>query len=176
MPRVESESLMTNLLFKALFNHLGQPESIVGEGKSARFSLRRDLDTGSCQAEGSLEYTLPSGKTLSHKNDILISLSGERYVAFEVKFLSSVTDQFKARSYDMMHLKQEFGGRVSGIMVYAHFPGKGIRIEQARLISYPFDHFFGFDAEELFAGENKEIADSFLPIIQAVSKFISETN
>jgi len=170
MPGEKSEYIVRDLLFKALFNHLGQPESIVGEGKSARFSLRRDLDTGSCQAEGSLEYTLPSGKTLSHKNDILIVLSGERYVAFEVKFLSSVTDQFKARSYDMMHLKQEFGGKVSGIMVYAHFPGKGISIEQAQLISYPFDHFFGFNAEELFA------EDLFLPVIQAVKKFISETS
>ena len=169
MPGEKSEYIVRSLLFKALFNHLGQPESIVGEGKSARFSLREDLDNGNCQAEGSLEYALPSGETLSHKNDILISLSGGRYVAIEVKFLSSVTDQFKARSYDMMHLKQEFGGKVSGIMVYAHFPGKGIGIEQARLISYPFDHFFGFNAEELFA------EDLFLPVIQAVRKFISET-
>jgi len=169
MPRGESETIVTNLLFNALFDHLGQPGSIVGEGKSAHFSLKEDLDSGSCHAEGSLEYALPSGKTLSHKNDIVISLSGERYVAIEIKFVSSVTDQFKARSYDMMHLKRKFGGKVSGIMVYAHFPGKGISIERAQLISYPFDHFFGFNAEELFA------EDLFLPIIQTVRKFISET-
>ena len=105
----------------------------------------------------------------------LIALSGERYVAIEIKFMSSVTDQFKARSYDMMHLKQEFSGRVSGIMVYVHAPGSGISIERARLISYAFDHFFGFNFDELFAEGNKEIADSFLPIIQTVRKFISET-
>ena len=81
MPRVESETIVTNLLFKALFGHLGQPGSLLGEGRSARFRLKEDLDSGSCQAEGSLEYALPSGKTLSHKNDILITLSGERYVA-----------------------------------------------------------------------------------------------
>jgi len=170
MPRVESETIVTNLLFNALFDHLGQPGSLVGEGKSARFNLREELNTGSCQAEGSLEYALPSGKTLSHKNDILVSLSGERHVAIEIKFVSSVTDQFKARSYDMMHLKRKFGEQVSGIMVYAHFPGKGISIERAQLISYPFDHFFGFNAEELFA------EDLFLPVIQAVKKFISETS
>lgn len=104
MAKQESEYIVRDLLFDALFEHLGQPGSREGKRQSARFKLQGDFGEGNCQTEGSLEYALPSGEELSHKNDILVSLSNGRYVAIEVKFLSAVTDQFKARSYDMLYL------------------------------------------------------------------------
>ncbi len=42
----------------------------------------------------------------------------------------------------MLHLKQTFGERLCGIMIYAHSKGS---TESARAICYPFDLFFGVD-------------------------------
>lgn len=120
-----------------------------GEGEMARFRVKASLGGGTCSAEGALTYVLPSGLRLEHRSDILLSLPTGKHVALEMKFQSAVTDQFKARSYDMLHLKQALGTLVVGIMVYVHMPGKGIRTERARAISYPFDYFFGLEAADL---------------------------
>ena len=61
----------------------------------------------------------PSGDKFCHKNDILLRSGTNEYLAIECKFLSPVSDQFKARPYDMLKLKREFGDKVIGIMVYA---------------------------------------------------------
>jgi hypothetical protein len=87
-----------------------------------------------------------SGDKVCHKNDILLRSGTNEYFAIECKFLSPVSDQFKARAYDMLKLKREFGDKVIRIMViYAHVPGCGIGLQEAELFCYPFDHFVGFE-------------------------------
>jgi hypothetical protein len=100
MAREESEGLVRDILIKVLAERLGEPGTIRGEGTSASFTLKAPLG-GTCRAEGALDYTLPDGLTVSHKSDIQIELGSRRYFALELKHLSAVPDQFKARSYDM---------------------------------------------------------------------------
>ena len=117
---------------------------------------------GECQIEGSLTYLLASGHKISHRNDILLTHGSKQCFAIECKFLSAVSDQFKARSYDMLQLKRELGRNVVGIMVYVHLPGPGLSLETARAFCYPFDHFLGFDLrrpEEFAALQWHQLAD-----------------
>ena len=71
-----------------------------------------------CQTEGEVLYKIPNGGTLTHKSDITITNSEtptesytlnpqHRFVSIEVKH-KSVTDQFKSRSYDMLHMGKTY--------------------------------------------------------------------
>ncbi len=148
MARQESEGLVRDILIKVLAERIGEPDTIRGEGTSASFTLKATLG-GTCRAEGVLDYTLPDGLTISHKSDIQIELSSGKYLAVELKYLSAVPDQFKARSYDMFHLKRTLGNRLCGIMIYLHVPGVGIGINRAGSICYPFDHFLAIETRNL---------------------------
>ena len=148
MPREETENLVRDILIRILAERIGDPGTTCGEGKSASFTLKASIGVGTCRAEGILEYTLPDGLSLSHRSDIQIELAGGKYLALELKHLSAVTDQFKTRSYDMLHLKRMLGDKVCGIMIYLHVPGGGIGIERARAICYPFDHFWGIEVRD----------------------------
>ena len=145
MARERSEYLVRDAVFHHLLHRLGREETLVGHGKEARFLLHERFGNCECRAEGKLTYELPSGRKLSHTNDILLECNSTRFFGIECKFLSAVTDQFKCRSYDMLHLKKTFAEQLVGIMVYVHFRGNCLSLEQAREICYPFDHFFGFD-------------------------------
>lgn len=149
MAREETENLLRDLLLRALYERVGMPGSFEGEGKDARFRLEESSGGGTCRPEGSLDYTLPSEATLSHKSDILVSSADGKRIAIELVFLSSVTDHFKARSYDMLHLKQAYGSNLRGVMVYVHFPGAGIGIKAARAICYPYDEFHSAEPRKL---------------------------
>ena len=146
-PESYEESLQ-GFLVAALFARVGEPGTMTGAGKTARFEIKKSLGGGMCQAEGTLDYMLPSGRSLSHKNDILISLPHKKYVAVELKWVSNVTDQFKARAYDMLHLKQALGEQLRGIMVYLRTGQGGLSTDQAQAISYPFDVFFGIENQD----------------------------
>jgi hypothetical protein len=146
-PESYEESLQ-EFLISALYARVGEPGTLRGEGKSAHFEIKKSLGGGTCAAEGSLEYELPLGRKLSHKNDILILLPGKRYVALELKWASNVTDQFKARAFDMLHLKKAFGDRLCGVLVYLRTGQGGVSVEQAKAISYPFDVFFGLEHQD----------------------------
>lgn len=145
MAREESEGLIRDRCFRELFNRLGQPETLSGTGKAARFELRELYGPGDCRVEGKLSYTLPSGEKIFHTNDILLSRGSSQFFAIECKCLSAVSDQFKARVYDMLQTKRTLGEQVIGIMVYAHVPGCGIGLQTAKAFCYPFDHFVGFE-------------------------------
>ncbi|MDR0551769.1 MAG: hypothetical protein LBG72_07095 [Spirochaetaceae bacterium] len=121
----ESENALVDFIFPLLKAHID------------------DLSGIQIIKEGSLDYTLPNDKTLSHKSDILICRTDKRYVSIEVKYRSAVTDQFKCRSFDMLHLKQKYGANILGVLIFLKSTGKGISVEQARDISYPFDVFWG---------------------------------
>jgi hypothetical protein len=62
----------------------------------------------------------------------LIERANGTWLGLELKHLSAVTDQFKCRSYDVLHLKQTLGTKLCAIMVYLHVPGaNGISINRA---------------------------------------------
>lgn len=148
MPRQDSEGKLRNYLFETLYTDLAPGQSVLEDG-TPHFEFTCQVGKGECTREGSLSYSLPSGLLLSHKSDILISLPTDIYLSVELKFLSAVTDQFKTRSYDMMHLKRSLGTKVSGVMVYVRVPGVGISINRAQAICYPFDYFVGLKATDL---------------------------
>jgi hypothetical protein len=143
--REETEDLIRDRCFQELFYRLGQPDTLSGTGKTARFELREPHGPGDCRVEGRLSYTLPSGEKIFHTNDILLSRGSSQFFAVECKFLSAVSDQFKARAYDMLQMKRTLGEQVIGIMVYAHVPGCGIGLQTAKAYCHPFDHFVGFE-------------------------------
>jgi hypothetical protein len=140
MTRESTEQLLRDSGFHALRQAIG----CAGESGTRAFNIDRRFGGGVCEVEGSLTYNLPDGRPISHKSDLLLRLPNAAYIALELKFLSAVSDQFKARAYDMLHLKQRFGGRLLGILVYVHLPGNGVGLEQAKAISYPFERFLGF--------------------------------
>ena len=148
MERDYSEGVIRDFLFQILCDRIGKMGTMRGEAKVASFKVKGSFGGGICSVEGALDYTLPTGSKHSHKNDILIESASGKYIVLEVKFLSSVPDQFKARSFDMLNLKRTFGKQLVGIMVYLHVPRAGISAEQAHAICYPFDHFFGLEARD----------------------------
>ena len=148
MERDYSEGVIRDFLFQILCDRIGKMGTMRGEAKVASFKVKGSFGGGICSVEGALDYTLPTGSKHSHKNDILIETASGKYIVLEVKFLSSVPDQFKARSFDILNLKRTFGKQLVGIMVYLHVPRAGISAEQAHAICYPFDHFFGLEARD----------------------------
>lgn len=149
MAREETESLIRDIAFKVLAERIGEPGTTRGEGKSGSFTIKAPLGGGTCRTEGKLDYILQSGLTLSHQWDILIERANRTWLGLELKHLSAVTDQFKCRSYDMLHLKQALGTKLCGVMVYVHVPGpNGISVARARAICYPFDHFLGIETRD----------------------------
>jgi hypothetical protein len=142
------EETLQGFLVSALYARVGEPGTMTGEGKNARFQIRKALGGGLCEAEGRLEYALPSGAHIRHKTDILFSLSDERYVAVELKWVSNVSDQFKARAYDMLHLKKTLGPRLRGMMVYLHTGSSGLSADRAREFCYPFDEFIALEHQD----------------------------
>jgi hypothetical protein len=138
-----SENKIRDKIMSILYCHLGEKGTWEEKGKKARFKLQRQYGDTICKAEVPLKYELPNGHTLSHSWDILIiDASNKNYVSIEIKHESAVTDQFKCRSYDMMHTKATYSSKVFGIMIYVK-AGKGISIERAKKICYSFEHFFG---------------------------------
>ena len=101
------------------------------------------------ESEGSVQYSLPSGRTMSHASDILATKAGSaKRVSIEIKYRSAVTDQFKARAYDAAHMKRTHGDSILTVLVFAK-SDTGISIDRARDIGYEFDRFYG-DAAPAF--------------------------
>jgi len=142
-----SEDEIRDLLMQILYHRIGKEGSWQDSGKSASFDLRDEFKGYKCFAEKSLPYDLPKDVKLDHTSDILIvNEEKKKYISIEIKYRSAVTDQFKCRSYDMIHLKESYKDDLLGIMVYIKSK-TGIRIEHARSICYPFDYFFGIPSE-----------------------------
>ena len=105
--------------------------------------LSRAVSNADLEPEGSVRYSLPSGRCLSHASDILVTRPGsDRKVSIEIKYRSAVTDQFKARAYDAAHMKRTHGDKILTILLFAKST-TGISIDHARAISYEFDRFYG---------------------------------
>lgn len=136
---------------KALYGRLGTRDSWRDDAQAASLAIDRPGVSGRCAVEKALEYHLPDGTRLPHKPDILLdyqrsgsSPGAREYISIEVKHMSAVTDQFKCRAFDMLHMKQAFDPQLHGILVFAR-AGVGIGFERARAISYAFDDFIGID-------------------------------
>jgi len=138
-----TEDEIRDLLMQNLYYGVGKEGSWEGSGKTASFDLRDEFKGFKCFAERPLSYSLPTDIEIDHTSDILISNEErKRYISIEIKHRSAVTDQFKCRSYDMIHLKKSYGDALLGIMVYVKSTS-GISIEHAKSICYSFNHFFG---------------------------------
>jgi len=166
-----SEADIQDSLMRALYGRLGTRDSWRGDGPTASFTIDRPAISGNCAVEKALDYELPGGTGLSHKSDILLdyqrsgsSQGAREYVSIEVKHMSAVTDQFKCRAFDMLHMKQAFGPRLHGIMVFAR-ASVGIRLERARAICYPFDDFVGID---LLNADSSTLWQSVLDKVDAI--------
>ena len=145
MGKDKTEDTIRDSVIRSLYGKIGKVGSLRGKESSPAFDVDLSWGGGSCRAEGALEYQLPSGLRLSHKNDILITLSDFHQVAVEIKVLSNVTDQFKCRSYDAMHLKPTLGDGVFTILVYVRPPAASLTTKRAKAIAYAFDRFIGIE-------------------------------
>ena len=139
-----TEDDIRDKVMRILFDNFGEQNTWEGEGKFTRFRLRSEFGGPECKAEHSINYKLPNGSTLSHRSDIFIGKESRgKCVSLEIKHESAVTDQFKTRCYDVIHMKNTYGESLLTIMLFVKVPSKGISIENAREICYAFDHFFG---------------------------------
>jgi len=175
-----AESDVRDFLMKALFQGLGEPGSWAGEGSRASFAIKRAGVVGRCTVEGTVSYALPDGTNADHNSDIQIeygsdgSHSSERkYIAIEVKHASAVTDQFKARAFDMLHMKRAFASRLHGIMVFARI-GTGISSRRAQAFSYPFDEFIGVELSKGNMGD--ELNELCLRLIARVEAVLEDAS
>jgi len=142
-----TEDEIRDLLMQVLYHRVGRGGSWEGSGKGASFDLGDEFEGYKCFAERPLSYSLPTGIEIDHTSDILISNEErKRYISIEIKHRSAVTDQFKCRSYDMIHLRKSYEDNLLGIMVYVKSM-TGISVEHAKSICYSFDHFFGIPYE-----------------------------
>ncbi|MBM3157908.1 MAG: hypothetical protein FJ004_11585 [Chloroflexi bacterium] len=137
-------------VMRILFDNFGERNTWEGEGKFTRFKLRSEFGASECKAEHAINYKLPNGSTLSHESDIFIGEESlGKCVSLEIKHESAVTDQFKARCYDIIHMRNTYGKSLLTIMLFVKVPSKGISIENAREICYAFDHLFGIPLTSL---------------------------
>jgi hypothetical protein len=121
-----------------------------------------------CEAEASLAYELPDKTSFTYNSDILFTLNIGKRVAVELKFLSSVPDQFKARAFTVMHLKKTHGTGVYCVLAYAHMMGAGISTKTAKSYCYPFDEFIGseFKKPDELSAAILTIADHLEAIVE----------
>ncbi|MFB3921439.1 MAG: hypothetical protein ACE145_06930 [Terriglobia bacterium] len=160
------ESLLEYLI-SALFARSGEPGTLTGEGKPARFEIKKSLGGGSCEASCNLEFALPSGRVLSHVSDIVIRLAGGKTVAVELQWATDLEDQLKARAFDVLHLKQALGQNFTAFLIYLRAGLGGLSAEHAREICYPFDHFIALEHQD---PQNPTIWVSVLDRIEAEMK------
>jgi hypothetical protein len=128
-----------------LYRRLGEPGTLSGSGESMRFDLRTG---GTCEVEGDLHYELPDRTVLGYNADILFSLESGKRIAVELKFISSVADEFKARSFTVLHVKKNHGNNVYCVLAYVHMTEAGLSTATAKSYSYPFDEFIGIDCKK----------------------------
>lgn len=140
---------MRDWIFARVHRHFSAKTGI-NEGPSGRqFQLILFERGFVLEKEGRLTYAAEGqtgAKTLSHKSDLLLSVFDKKMrlspvFNVEVKYRSCVSDAFKARAYDQIHLKQTYPHLV-GLLIFVKPHTGGVSIERARLISYPFDAFW----------------------------------
>jgi len=163
-----SEGPLRSLLMNQLYRRIGEPGTLCGSGQSMRFHLRIG---GMCEAEGSLTYELPDRTVLGYESDILFSLDSGKKVTVELKFLSCVSDQFKARSFTVMHVKKKHGNNVYCVLAYVHMIGIGLSTETAKSYCYPFDEFIGMEFKK-----PDDLSSSILTIVRRLEAIVERVH
>ena len=161
-----SEGPLRNFLMNQLYRRIGEPGTLSGSGPSMQFHLRVG---GICEAEASLAYELPDRTVVGYDTDILFSLDSGKKVAVELNFLSCVSDQFKARSFTVMHVKKQHGNNVYCVLAYVHTTGTGLSTETAKSYCYPFDEFIGIDVKK-----PDDLSASILNIVDRVETVLQK--
>lgn len=142
------EESLQEFLVSVLYARVGEPGSLHGEGKSARFEIKSSLGGGTCAAEAASDYALPSGRKVAHSADILVKLPRGRRLTIDLKWASDELDSFKARAYDMLLIKQSLGQQIWGMMVYLRPGAGGVSAERVQEICFPFDLFFACEHQD----------------------------
>jgi len=106
------------------------------------------------QKEAELKYYVTPDRQLSHKCDLVLAvwdqkLHYEPVLNVEIKFQSAVTDAFKARSYDQIHLKRAYP-HLLGVLAYPKPKHSGISFEHAKQVCNAFDFFVFVHEEDLY--------------------------
>ncbi len=170
-----TEECVSKFAFELISEHLSKVWSAHKEEVENKLIFIASERVFVLHTEGGLEYPVAPECSLSHKSDMMLDVhtSGPLFTPVlnvEIKFRSSVTDAFKARAYDQIHLKKAYPFLV-GILVYIKPRRGGISFEQAKNISYPFDAFVFINEGKV---EEREEWDTLLKLfdgrIQAVSK------
>lgn len=159
------EQTVVMFLAELLYRTLGEKGtwSSVTQG-GVKFAFAGMKGSCHCLANVEVPYKLPDGSILTHRPDIVADIGGLR-VGIEVKFRSSVTDQFKSRSYDMIHIKRS-NPRFYGMMVYVK-SHSGISPDHAKSICYPHDHFFSVPETGAQRAENWD------PFVQEIRRLLN---
>jgi len=116
--REYSEIIITEKIMKYFYSIADNSEAFSGSGKNIKFNFFISGIKYTCQTEKALEYRLPNNYMVLHNADIIIIRNennadqyvlnpSHKFVSIEIKHKSDVTDAFKSRSYDMMHLRKE---------------------------------------------------------------------
>jgi hypothetical protein len=140
-----TECVLVESITHALFKRFGEgPIRVLGRDLS--FEIRPEFGGGQCATEEKLSYMLEASTAPDVKMDILLRSPAGKTIGIECKFLSSVSDQFKSRAYDMIHLKKKYGERLFGIMLYVHVRGfGGLGLTRAAAYCHPYDRFLGYE-------------------------------
>jgi hypothetical protein len=142
------EESLQEFLVSMLYARVGEPGSLHGEGKNARFEIKRSLGGGTCAAGAAFDYALPSGRKVTHIADILVTLPHGRRLTIDLKWASEEFDFFKARAYDMLLIKQSLGRQLWAMMVYLRPLASGVSAERVQEICFPFDLFFACEHQD----------------------------
>ncbi len=158
-----NERSIVGFLATILYERLGEmgtwePMSWGG----VKFAFSGLKGTCYCSADIPVGYKLPDGSTMTHRPDIMADIRGRR-MGIEVKF-RCVTDSFKARSYDMIHIKRS-NPSFYGIMVYIKSE-TGISPSHAKSLYYAHDLFFSIPET------SAERSDSWDPLILEIRKLL----
>lgn len=164
-----TEDALRDFLMAALCAKLGNKSGLSGSGSNMEFGIGKEV---ACRAEKILTYTLPNGTELGHKSDILVvDECNNKYISIELKYKSAVTDQFKCRSYDILHLKKHYKKSLLGVMLFVK-TNSGISIQRAEAICYQFDHFFGIPVRNL---KEPHVLDPLVGVIRTFLETSSKT-
>lgn len=155
--REYSEQIITKRIMKYFYNIADNAESFIENGNEIRFDFSVSKTKFRCQTNKGLSYNLPNDCMEAHNADIVITRNegigdsyalnpSGRFVSIEIKHKSAVTDAFKSRAFDMIHLRQEYP-LCFGVMMYIR--ERNLTIEKAKEYCYPYQKFFGCTTEEL---------------------------
>jgi hypothetical protein len=142
------EESLLEFLISALYARVGEPGTLKGEGKSAKFEIKRSLGGGSCAAGASLEMPTPSGRALSGTADILLTSARGSRLVLDLMWAVDELGPIKARTFDMMLLKRNPGAPLWSMMVYLRPAGGGLSAAQVRDLSFPYDEFFAIEHQD----------------------------